>query len=438
MDWNQLLQEATYYLQEYIRMDTSNPPGNETETARFFERIFERESIPCQIFESLPGRGNILATLKGSGTKGPLLLLSHMDVVPVEKEHWEVDPFAGTIRDGYLYGRGTLDDKSMGIVEAMALLILKREGVSLKRDLLFFATADEETGGRWGVEWAMEHLPSLSEAEYAINEGGHIILDDNGRTDRYEISNGQKVLFQLKLKARGTSGHASRPLPDNPNVRLVHALERITQWETPCHVLPTVKEFFQKLAPKQPPERRPFFEDIEKGLKDPAFFVWLMADPAYDVLLKDTVCLTVLQGGSKANVIPSESTSILDCRLLPGSSKENFLQEIKRRLGEEIDIEVISESDSLPPSPTDTELFRAIENFAGQNDPGCPVVPFLLAGATDSRFLREKGIVAYDLSPFRLTQKDLLLMHGNNERIAVENLRFGMKMMVDIIEEIAS
>jgi acetylornithine deacetylase/succinyl-diaminopimelate desuccinylase-like protein len=438
MDWDQLLKEATHYLQEYIRVDTSNPPGTEIETARFFERVFARESIPCQTFESSPGRGNILVTLKGTGEKGPILLLSHMDVVPAEKEHWEVDPFAGTIKDGYLSGRGALDDKSMGIVEMMALLILKREGVPLKRDILFFATADEETGGRWGVEWAMEHIPSLSEAEYAINEGGHIILNENGRADRYEISNGQKVLFQLKLKARGTSGHASRPLPDNPNVRLVHALERITKWEIPCHVLPTVREFFQKLAPKQPPERRPFFEEIEKGLKDPAFFAWLMSDPAYDILLKDTVCLTVLQGGRKANVIPSESASILDCRLLPGSSKEDFLQEIKTRAGEEIEVEVISESDSLPPSPTDTELFRAIEKFAGQNDPGCPVVPLLLAGATDSRFLREKGIVAYDLSPFRLTQKDLLLIHGNNERIAVENLRFGMKMMVDMIKEIGS
>ncbi len=439
MDWDQLLNEATHYLQDYIRIDTSNPPGNEIEAARFFEKVFAQASIPCQIFEPSPGRGNILGTLKGTGEKRTILLLSHMDVVPAEKEHWEEDPFAGTIKDGYLYGRGALDDKSMGIVEMMALLILKREGVPLKRDILFLATADEETGGTWGVEWATKYIPSLSKAEYAINEGGHTILDQSGRAERYEISNGQKVLFWLKLKTRGTSGHASKPLPDNPNVKLVHALERIMRWETPFHVLPTVREFFRKLAPKQPPERRPFFEEIEKGLRDPAFLSWLMSDPAYYyVMLKNTVCLTVLQGGSKANVIPSESTSVLDCRLLPGSSKEEFLQEIKKRLGEEIEVEVISESDSLPPSPTDTELFRAIEKFAGQNDPGCPTVPFLLAGATDSRFLREKGIIAYDLSPFRLTQKDLLLMHGNNERIAVKNLRFGMKMMVDIIKDISA
>src|SRR4030043_241020 len=194
MNWDHLLEEATRYLQEYIRIQTVNPPGNEIEGANFFKKIFEKESIPYQIFEPSPGRGSILATLKGSGKKKSVLLLSHIDVVPAEKERWEFDPFAGVIKDGYLYGRGALDNKSMGIVEMMALLILKREKVSLKRDILFFATADEETGGKWGVQWAMENVPTLGEPEYALNEGGYIALRESGSANRYEISNGQKVI----------------------------------------------------------------------------------------------------------------------------------------------------------------------------------------------------------------------------------------------------
>jgi acetylornithine deacetylase/succinyl-diaminopimelate desuccinylase-like protein len=438
MDWDQVLKETIRLLQEYIHIDTVNPPGNEVEGARFFKKILEAESIPCQIFEPSPGRGNLLATLKGNGKRKPLLLLNHMDVVPAEKEQWSFDPFEGVVQDGYLYGRGALDDKSMGIIEMMALLILKREQVPLRRDVLFLATADEETGGRWGVQWAVENIPSLKESEYTLNEGSYVILNDEGIADQYGVSSGQKVLFQLELKAKGTSGHGSRPLPDNPNVKLVHALERVTKWETPYNILPMVKEYFSKTVPKQPPNERKFFEDIEKGVTHPSFSAKLTSNPIYNAIVRDTISLTILRGGNKENVIPSESTATLDCRLIPGSSKENFLKEIKKRLGNEIEVEVISESLSLPPSPLNTDLFQAIQKFAAKIDPGCPVVPVLLSGATDSRFLREKGITTYDFCPFRLKEKELLLVHGTDERITLENLKFGVKMLVEVIKEVAT
>ena len=438
MDWDQLLKEAIHHLQKYLRIDTVNPPGNEMEGAMFFKKIFDAESIPCQIFEPSPGRGNLLATLKGNGKKRPILLLNHMDVVPVERERWSFDPFAGIIQDGYLYGRGAIDDKSMGIIEMMALFILKREKVPLEKDILFFAAADEETGGKWGVRWAMENVSSLRNSEYALNEGGYVILNETGDPDRYEISNGQKVVFQLRLKARGTSGHGSMPHPDNPNVKLIHALEAVTQWETPYNILPMVKEYFFRMAPKQPPDERKFFEDIEKGLSDPSFSARLTSNPIYNAMVRDTISLTMLQGGSKANVIPSESNATLDCRLIPGSSKKNFLKEIKRRLGEEIEVEGSMEGNPVPPSPFNTDLFQAIQKFAKENDPDCPVVPFLLPGATDSRFLRERGITTYDFCPFRLPEKEILRVHGNDERIAIENLTFGMRMLVEIIKEVAT
>ena len=438
MNWDQLLEEAVKKLQEYIRIQTVNPPGNEVEGAKFFKNIFDKESIPCQVFEPSPGRGSLLATLKGNSKKKPILLLSHIDVVPAEKERWEVNPFEGVIKDGYLYGRGTLDDKSMGIIEMMALLILKRQGITLHRDIFFFASADEETGGRWGIQWGMENIPVLRESEFALNEGGYIILNEKGVADRYEISNGQKVIFQIQLKTEGTSGHASMPTPDNPNVKLIRALGEVTKWDTPFKILPMVKEYFSKMAPKQALEDRPYYEDIEKGLSDPVFAKKLTSNPIYNAMVRDTISLTILQGGSKANVIPSESTATVDCRLIPGTSKDEFLREIKGKLGNEIEVKAISESQSLLPSPLDTELIQAIKKFAAENDPDCPVVPLLLPGATDSRFLRDKRIITYDFCPFRLTEKDLLRVHGNNERVALDNLKFGMRMMVEVIREIAT
>jgi acetylornithine deacetylase/succinyl-diaminopimelate desuccinylase-like protein len=431
------LEEALGHLQDYLRIETVNPPGNEIKSAHFFKTIFETNAIPSQVFEPSPGRGNILATLKGDDSKKPVLLLSHMDVVPAERDRWDTDPFAGVVKDGYLYGRGTLDNKSMGIVEMMVLLALKREKLRLKRDILFFASADEETGGKWGVEWAMENIPAIQESEYALNEGGYVILNEAGDPERYEVSSGQKVLYQLQLQAKGTSGHGSMPHSDNPNVKLVQALDRVTTWETPFNILPMVREFFLKIAPKQPPGDQPGFKEIERGLTDSAFAKKITSNPIYNAMVRDTVSLTVLHGGSKVNVIPSESTAKLDCRLLPGSSKERFAVELEKRLGDAIGVEVLSESVSLPPSPFDTDFFRAIDRYARKNDPGCPVVPLLLAGATDSRFLRERGIIAYDFCPFRLTEKDLMRVHGNNERIAVENLRFGIKTMLEVVKEIA-
>ena len=436
MNWDKLLEEATQYLQKYLQVQTVNPPGNEIEGARFFKKILDKESIPSQIFESSPERGSILATLKGSGKKKPVLLLSHIDVVPAEKERWEVDPFAGVIKDGYLYGRGALDDKSMGIIEMMAVLILKREGIPLKRDILFFATADEEMGGGLGVKWGMENIPALKDAEFALNEGGFVLINEAGVAERYEISSGQKVIFQLQLKTEGTSGHASMPTPDNPNVKLLRALEGVTKWETPFKILPMVKEYFSKIAPKQSPEDRPFYEDIEKALDNPSFAKKLTSNPIYNAMVRNTISLTILQGGTKANVIPSESTATFDCRLIPGALKDEFLKDVKKRLGDEIEVKVIAESQSLPPSSLDTDLFRAIQKYVVENDPGCPIVPLLLPGATDSRFLRENGIITYDFCPYRLTEKELMKVHGNNERIALDNLKFGMRMLVDIIKEI--
>lgn len=438
MNLSNLYEEAISYLQQYIRIETVNPPGNEIEGAKFLKSIFDKESIPSEIFEPSPGRGNLVAILKGDGQRRPIILLNHIDVVPAERDKWEIDPFSAIIKDGFLYGRGALDDKSMGIIEMMVLFILKREKIKLKRDIIFFASADEETGGQWGVQWATENLPFLKESEFALNEGGYIILNEEGNPDRYEISCGQKVILQLRLIARGTSGHASMPHHDNPNVKLINALDAIIKWETPFHIIPMVKEFFSKMAEKQPPYERSLFENIEKGLLDPSFSVWFTSNPIYNAMVRNTISLTILQGGSKVNVIPSEAYATIDCRLIPGTSKKDFLNEVKRKVGDQIEVEIIGESKSIPPSPMDTEFISVIKRFASKNDPNCPVVPLLLPGATDSRFLREKGISTYDFCPFRLKEKEMLRIHGNNERISLENIKFGIRALFEIVKEIAT
>lgn len=438
MNWYNLHEEAILYLQQYIRIETVNPPGNEIEGAKFLKSIFDKESIPSEIFEPSPGRGNLMAVLKGDGTKRPIILLNHIDVVPVEMDKWDVDPFSATIKDGFIYGRGALDDKSMGIIEMMILIILKREKIKLKRDIIFFASSDEETGGQWGVQWAIDNIPILKESEFALNEGGYIILNEEGNPDRYEVSCGQKVILQLRLKAKGTSGHASMPHNDNPNVKLINALNALINWRTPFQIIPMVKEYFLKIAPKQPLYERNLFEDIEKGLLDPSFSVWFTSNPIYNAMVRNTISLTILQGGSKVNVIPSEASATVDCRLIPETSKEEFLNEVKKKVGEEIEVEIIGESKPISPSPIDTEFISIIKNFASKNDPECPVVPLLLPGATDSRFLREKGIATYDFCPFRLTEKEMLRVHGNNERISLDNLRFGMIALFEIVKKIVA
>ena len=434
---DEILSQAVGHLQNYIKLQTVNPPGNELKGARFLKSILDDESIPSQIFEPAPNRGNILAILKGNGEKRPILLLTHIDVVPAEAHHWDVAPFQGMIREGHIYGRGAIDNKSMGIVELMTLITLKREVAQLKRDIIFLASADEETGGKWGVQWALENIPTLEDVEYALNEGLSVILDDNGVADRYEVSPAQKVLFHLSCMAKGTSGHASIPPSDNANVKMIQGLAKVTGWETPFKILPMVKQYFRERAPRQPQNQRIFFEDIERGLKDAAFSRAFLSNRFYNASVRDTVTLTTLSAGSKTNVIPSESLATLDCRLVPGFPKDEFLRAVREKAGEQIEVDVISESQSLPPSPTDTELYRAIQQYASKKDPGCPVVPLLFPGGTDSRFLREKGIIAYDFRPFRLTEKELMRVHGHNERISIENLRFGMDLMLEIIKEVA-
>jgi acetylornithine deacetylase/succinyl-diaminopimelate desuccinylase-like protein len=393
------------------------------------------------VYESAPRRANLMAVMPGKKQGKPLILLNHMDVVPAERDQWDLDPFGGIIKDGYIYGRGAIDMKGNGVVELMTMLLLKRYRVPLKRDVIFLATADEEIGGRRGVKWMLEREPRLREAACVLNEGGCIIVRENGELDHYEIATAQKVVAQFAVKAKGKTGHGSMPHGDSATVKLIRALDRLVAWQTPFVVIPLVKAYFANLAKIKPPEETKGYQDIEEGLRDPSFAEAFIANPQYNAMVRNTVTPTILKAGQMVNVIPSEAEASFDCRILPGTPSEAFLAQV-REVTKDEEVEIVPlpefESNPLPPSPLDNELYQAIEQVAQRKDPGCVVTPFLITGATDSRFFRQIGIPCYDFSPFRLRQEDAKLVHGHNERISIENLGFASEVIFEIVTEVAA
>lgn len=430
--------ETLQIFQNYIRIDTTNPPGDEIKTADFLSAILEKEGIPFTVETSAPKRANLIARLKGRGEKKPLVLLNHMDVVPAPASKWSVPPFSGEIRDGYVYGRGTIDMKGMGIVELMSLIHLKRRGIPLNRDLIFLAVADEETGGVMGAKWVLEHHPELKEIEGVLNEGGGGVLYEGKRW--YEVSTSQKVICQVKVTAKGEGGHASVPMAGSAVTTLTEALRRIQQYTFPTRLLPSIQEYFKRLAPFQEASWQPVFTDIEAAVKrnDP-ILAEIMREPTYHSKTHNTAAVTVLRAGEKVNVVPEEATARVDCRLLPGTSPETFLTLLKEIIhNPQVEIEATFKGVDAPPTPHDTPIFHAIEQAVTTMDPGAVVTPNLVPGATDSRYFRALGIDCYDFCPFMFTPEERRLIHGTDERISTKNIASGVEMMVEILQNLST
>jgi acetylornithine deacetylase/succinyl-diaminopimelate desuccinylase-like protein len=431
--------EALAVLADYLRIDTTNPPGNEIKAAQFFKAIFDREGIESQIFESAPGRANIYARLKGDGSKKAVVLLNHMDVVPADRRYWSVDPFAGLIKDGYLWGRGALDMKGMGVLELMAMLALKRGGVPLKADVIFLGTADEEAGGAMGAGFMLkEHFDLLSDAGLVLNEFGFIVTDDAGQVRYYSVCPAEKVPLWLKLTATGTPGHGSRPRPDSAVIKLVEALHRIVAYRTELKVEPIVQKFYADTADLDPdPARTQRLRNLAESLQDAAFAAEFTKDLRSNADVRNTISITMLEGSNKINVIPAEASAQLDVRLLPSQDPALFLSDLRRVIADEsIKIEVLL---SFPPSasPADSEFFEVLRDVAGRFDPGARVTTPLLGGFTDCHFFRERGIPCYGFIPLKASAKGLSGVHGNDERVSVENVKFGTRMMYEVVRALA-
>jgi acetylornithine deacetylase/succinyl-diaminopimelate desuccinylase-like protein len=438
-DFDALGFEAAERLGEYIRIRTVNPPGNETAGAKWLQQVLAREGIASEIFESSPGRGNLYARLPGNGSKRPIVLLSHIDVVPATDSAWQVNPWSGETRHGAVWGRGALDMKGMAVIEVMTMIALKRQGVRLSRDVILVANADEETAST-GAEWfTREKKALLRNAEFLLNEGGHNRLSPEGRTEYYGIGVTEKVPYWLRITARGSPGHGSIPRPDNAAARISRALGRVAAWRTPVRLTPPAERYFKDLATRQAdPRRRRWLADPAAALRDSAGLHFFTSNLYHDAILRNTLSITVLRGSDKTNVIPPEASAELDVRLLPGERPADFVRELRRVIADSlVEITPLRPERHATTSPLDGPMIEAIREAVQVMEPGALITTPMLAGYTDSYYYRAIGIGAYGISPFRLSEDDARTVHGNDERVTVENLRFGVEFFYRIVERVA-
>ncbi len=442
INWDALREEAIHHLRALIRIDTTNPPGNETVAAHYLAEVLHREGIDSVIVGHAPNRGNLVARLKGRGAAPPLLLMCHTDVVPAEPERWKHPPFGAEVADGYIWGRGALDMKFMVILELMTMLTLKRRGVDLARDVIYVATADEEVGGT-GMQYLVKEHPDLIRAEYALNEGGGFTQWIAGKPI-YPIQVGEKGVCWTKVRMCGKPGHASVPSDDNAVAKLIRLLSRMKPM--PTHVTPTVRAYVEGIGRAvggELGEKAALLLDGDRGqelarkLLEPDMAAFLYA------VTHNTAVPTRLHAGYKTNVIPSEAEATLDCRFLPGFDRESFLAELRSTFDEtlaaEIELEVEQYATALE-SPYDSPLYRLAREKIEAAHPGAVAVPFIASGATDAKYVQPLGVRVYGFAPLRYAMDDPRtgLVHGHNERISLEGFAFGLRVLIETVETFAA
>ena len=437
IDWKAITEEATQLLSDYIRIDTSNPPGRERAACEWLAGLFREEGIDDIAFydasddsEHGADRMNMTVTMRGDGTKQPLILLSHTDVVPVERQYWSFEPFSGAVHDGIIYGRGAIDMKSMGVIEMIAMFLIKRHNLPHTRDIVYMALADEEAGGRWGIEWMDKHHPETLEAEYVLNEGGWGSAEIFGtRRTSFNASVSEKGPHWLKLIAEGRPGHGSVPHPDNALDRLVRAMQKVQEWSRPITVIPELKEYFSRLYRAQ----------VLAGDGSPETIAKLGDDNILArAILSNTISATTFHAGMKHNVIPGIAEATLDCRLLPGTDPAAFTQQLIDVISDpKVRVEPVFSSSTLA-SPSDTELFGIIEDTVHDHVEDALVLPNVSAGFTDSRVFRRRGVASYGFVPIILEPEEAMTIHGHDERVSVESLGLGCQILFETVRRLCS
>jgi len=417
--------EALDWLQAYIQVDTMNPPGNESRAVEFIGNILEAEGMPFKTAESAPGRGNLWARLEG-GDEPALILLQHTDVVPADPNYWTTDPLSGEIRDGFLWGRGTLDMKGTGISQLATFVSLHRAGVPLNRDVILVATADEEAGGFYGAGWLVEHHPEIFEgAGLLINEGGN--GEQSAKELIFHVEVTQKVPVWLRLTAVDTPGHGSMPNATSSVTRIVDALSILRANPFPPRIVPAVDAMFQSLSESASTEWEEAYSNMVNAVKEPGFLEKLQKhSPFLHALTRDTCSITRFEASNKINVVPPEAWAEIDCRILPDRPSEIFVNELREMIRDTgVEIEVIM---AFTPavSATNTLLYRAIEEVTGERHPGSRVMPSVATGFTDSHFTRDLGIPSYGFDPIVVPEAEFSRIHGNDERVSVDAFKRGV------------
>lgn len=429
--------EAIEFLTALVKIDTSNPPGNEIKAAEYIKSVLDREGIASEIIESAPGRGNLIARLKGNGTKKPLLLMGHIDVVGVERAKWTVDPFAALVKDGYLYGRGSVDDKSMDAVNLAIFLKLHRDKVKLDRDVILLAEAGEEGTSQFGIDFLVEKHWDKIACEYALNEGGDFNIE-NGKVQYVGISSTEKVPRGLTVVARGTSGHGSMPRLDNAVTHLAAAIGKIGSWQPPMRLNETTREFFARLAKISPPGKA----ELYTHLNDPAVQEKLRAtEIKYNSMLRTSIVPTIIKGGFRENVIPADAEATLDVRALPDEDIDKLIATLNKMV-DDTQIEIkrrISGPDrpASPPSSLHNEMFGALERAQQKVFPGAVTLPIMQTGATDSAQLRAKGVQAYGIE-VPMGMGELRGIHGNDEHVSIDAMHHFVDYIWTVVMDVAA
>ncbi len=427
-NWQSAFAEALELFVRYLQIDTSNPPGNEKPAARWLGSIIEREGITCEYIETAPNREALVARISGDGSKRPLMLCNHTDVVPVEAQYWNVPAFEGVVQEGRVYGRGAVDMKGCGIMQLMTFLLLAREKTPLKRDLVFCAVPDEEAGSIWGMEWLCKNRPDVVDVEFELSEGGSGSTRFAGKeTKLFSVATNEKDVCWMRLTAIGTPGHGSRPHEDNSAVHLLRALLKLQDWERGITYTPETTAYLARLADAGLMPAAANREEIETQIR---------RSPQLYAQFLNTLNITMLQSGIKANVIPAKSEAVIDCRLLPGMTRDEWRQILIDRIDDpRIQIDFYLPNQGQPMAVDwDTELYRTIESVIKGSMEDAIVTPTMTIGGTDNRFLRELGIPAYGFIPCLLSAEEAAGFHGNNEFLTIDNLNMGVELMYEIVQ----
>jgi len=439
-DTSGLAREAQDWLVDLVKINTTNPPGNEQAAANYIAGILTREGINPEILDVAPGRSAVVARLQRNAVAEPakaLLLVAHMDVVGVERSKWSVDPFGGIIKDGYLYGRGSIDDKGMLAANLAAFLALKRSSVRLNRDVIFLATTDEEQFGDASLKTLIAKYWDKFAAGYAINEGGQVVVKD-GKVQHVAVQADEKVPVNVVVIAKGTAGHASIPTKDNPVVHLATAISKISAYTAPVHLTSITRRYFEGLSTLED-------EDIGKWMRvvdtpdrgEHAQRVLSDSNPLWNSMMRDSIAPTMLQAGVRENVIPSEARAYLNIRLLPGDTVSTLLDELTKIVDDPlVHFEIDADGGlAAPNSSLETDFYATITKVCAREFGGAPVLPFMSTWATDSAQLRLHSVQAYGLGPFPLTEEDEHRVHGDDERLPLASFATGVDLVTRIVAE---
>ncbi len=436
INWDTVTNEAAELLSGYLKIASLNPPGDERATADFLSAQLRQRDLEPTRYESAPNRVNLLARLPGNGSKKPILLYNHMDVVEADPRRWSCDPFSGDIRDGFIWGRGAIDMKGMGIMQLLALDLLQRHHPNRSRDILFLAAADEEKGGKFGTQWMIEqHWPEI-EAEYVWDEGGFGLQDFFGPRPVFTVAVAEKKDLWLKLIAHGEPGHSGMPHKDNAINILIRALERVLTLNSAYELHPVARRMFAEVSVLLPFPQSFLMKNLGHSIFFRLALSSLTANPTIAAMLKDTLSITVLQAGAKENIIPDRAEATLDLRLLPQRTPQDMVEKLIRLINDpRVEIEILQSPEPAVTSDPETEFFQTLASVIRELVPQAIITPMLTPGTTDSTFFRQKGVQSYGLFPAIINPGELARFHGIDERISLENLRLGTQLTYQVLCE---